>query len=128
VTYEGWEEQVPQEIRGDPLWEMKAYRLALFLHDLAWENCARLAKDRRGKAMAAMASQLIRSAGSVSANIEEGYGRGLGRQFNSQLPRRLRFTFHALRFTFRLTSQVLRDERHHPTKTPCLPPRRNLPL
>jgi four helix bundle protein len=78
VTYEEWKEQVPEEIRGDPLWEMKAYRLALFLHDLAWEDCARLAKDRRGKAIA---GQLIRSAGSISANIEEGYGRGFGRQF-----------------------------------------------
>lgn len=84
VTYEEWEGQVPREIRDDPLWEMKAYRLALFLHYLAWEDCARLVKDRHWKAMAAivaMAGQLIRSAGSVSANIEEGYGRGFGRQF-----------------------------------------------
>ncbi|MGB9870713.1 MAG: four helix bundle protein [Anaerolineae bacterium] len=28
-----------------------------------------------------MAEQLIRSAGSIAANIKEGYGRGLGRQF-----------------------------------------------
>jgi four helix bundle protein len=78
VTYEEWEEQVPEEIRGDPLWEMKGYRLALFLHDLAWEDCGRLVRDRRGKAIA---GQLIRSAGSISANIEEGYGRGFGKQF-----------------------------------------------
>lgn len=36
-----------------------------------------------------MAQQLIRSAGSVSANIEEGYGRGYGRD-------RLRFLGFAL--------------------------------
>jgi four helix bundle protein len=78
MTYEEWEEQVPDEIRRDPLWEMEAYRLALFLHDLAWEDCAQMLKDQRGKAIA---EQLIRSAGSISANIEEGYGRGFGKQF-----------------------------------------------
>lgn len=49
MTYEEWEEQVPEEIRGDPLWEMKAYRLALFLHDLAWEDCARLVRIGVGR-------------------------------------------------------------------------------
>lgn len=78
MTYEEWEGQVPREIRDDPLWEMKAYRLALFLYDLTWEDCTRLGRDRRGKAVA---DQLIRSAGSISANIEEGYGRGFGKQF-----------------------------------------------
>jgi four helix bundle protein len=34
--------------------------------------------DDRGKEIA---RQLIRSAGSIPANIEEGYGRGLGKEF-----------------------------------------------
>jgi hypothetical protein len=38
MTYEEWAEQVPGEIQSDPLWKMEAYRLALFLHDLAWED------------------------------------------------------------------------------------------
>jgi four helix bundle protein len=78
MTYEEWQEQVPDEIRNDPLWQMEAYRLALFLHDLAWEDCAQMIKDRRGKAIA---DQLTRSAGSIGANIEEGYGRGFGKPF-----------------------------------------------
>ena len=78
MTYEEWQRQVPDEIRDDPLWKMEAYRLALFLHDLAWEDCGRMLKDRRGRAIA---EQLIRSAGSISANIEEGYGRGFGKPF-----------------------------------------------
>jgi four helix bundle protein len=78
MTYEEWQRQVPDEIRDDPLWKMEAYRLALFLHDLTWEDCARMLKDRRGRTIA---EQLIRSAGSISANIEEGYGRGFGKPF-----------------------------------------------
>jgi len=78
MTYEEWQEDVPDGIQGDPLWDMEAYRLALFLHDLAWVDCEGMLKDPRGRAIA---GQLIRSAGSISANIEEGYGRGFGRPF-----------------------------------------------
>ncbi|OIO88203.1 MAG: hypothetical protein AUK03_16630 [Anaerolineae bacterium CG2_30_64_16] len=34
MTYEEWEEAVPEAIKADSLWRMKAYRLALFLADL----------------------------------------------------------------------------------------------
>ena len=78
MTYEDWAEQIPGEIENDPLWNMEAYRLALFLHDLAWEDCAQMMKDRRGRAIA---EQMIRSTGSIGANIEEGYGRGFGKPF-----------------------------------------------
>ena len=78
MTYEEWAEQVPSEIQGDPLWNMEAYRLALFMHDLAWGDCAQMMNDRRGRAIA---EQIIRSAGSIGANIEEGYGRGFGKPF-----------------------------------------------
>ena len=40
-----------------------------------WNDCERLVQDRRGRAIS---EQIIRSGGSVSANIEEGYGRGIG--------------------------------------------------
>ncbi len=49
---------------------------ALFFHDLCWQDCEQLLKHPLGKAVA---QQLIRSAGSISANIEEGYGRGYGK-------------------------------------------------
>lgn len=78
MTYEEWEAQVPAEFRQDPLWKMDAYRLALYLYDLAWEDCNQMRRDPRGRAVA---EQLVRSAGSVCANLEEGYGRGFGRQF-----------------------------------------------
>ncbi len=78
MEYEDWEAQVPDAIKDDPLWQMEAYRLALFLHDLAWKDCESLIKDIRGREIA---KQLIRSVGSISANIEEGYGRGFGRDY-----------------------------------------------
>jgi len=79
MTYEEWEQGVPEVIKADPVWQFYAYRKALFLYDLVWEDCERLMRDLRGRAVA---EQLIDSAGSISANIEEGYGRGYGKDRN----------------------------------------------
>jgi four helix bundle protein len=62
-------------MRCDPLWGFQVYPKALFLSDLAWEDSDRMMRDGRGKVVA---QQLIRSAGSICANIEEGHGRGFG--------------------------------------------------
>jgi four helix bundle protein len=78
MTYEEWEAQVPADISRDRLWELELYRLALFLCDLAWEDAATISKDFRGKEID---RQLIRAVGSIAANIEEGYGRGFGRDY-----------------------------------------------
>ncbi|MBI1930310.1 four helix bundle protein [Candidatus Poribacteria bacterium] len=74
TSYEAWEKTVPQEIMQEAVWGFYAYRKALFLFDLCWQDCEKLLRDSRGQAVA---DQLIDSVGSVSANIEEGYGRGL---------------------------------------------------
>lgn len=71
-----WAESVPDPIRRDPLWRMRVYRLALFASDRGWTNVEALHGDRRTRAMA---DQLARALGSVSANIAEGYSRGSGR-------------------------------------------------
>jgi four helix bundle protein len=55
---------------------MKVYRLALFLGDLAWHDTPRLVSDRR---LVSLADQLLRAAGSIGANIAEGYSRQSGR-------------------------------------------------
>lgn len=78
MNYEEWLAQVPENLKRDPLWQFQAYQKAVLLYDLAWEDCERLRKDLRGRAVA---QQLIRSAGSVCANIEEGFGRGYGREY-----------------------------------------------
>jgi four helix bundle protein len=47
------------------------------MFDLTWEDCGKLMDDARGRKIA---SQLIGSAGSISANMEEGRGRGFGKE------------------------------------------------
>jgi four helix bundle protein len=76
VRYEEWEVGVPSQIRNEGMWKFFGYRKALFLYDVCWKDCETLLKHPLGKAVA---RQLIRSAGSISANLEEGYGRGYGK-------------------------------------------------
>ncbi len=78
VSFEAWLRYVHPSIVNDPLWQFKLYPKALFAYDLVWEDCESLLLDERGKAIA---RQLIRSVGSISANIEEGYGRGYGKEY-----------------------------------------------
>ena len=81
-SFEEWAKTVHPTILNDPLWEFKVYPKALFAYDLAWMDCEHLLKDPRGKAVS---SQLIRSVGSISANIEEGFGRGYGKDYAYRL-------------------------------------------
>jgi four helix bundle protein len=76
MTYEEWEKGVASEIREGPVWKFYGYRKALFLYDLVWADCDYWQKDRRGRAII---EQIVRSTGSIGANIEEGFGRGFGR-------------------------------------------------
>jgi len=79
MEYEEWEVSVHERVKKEPVWGFWGYRKALFLYDLAWRDCQDLMRDRRGRAVA---EQLIRSVGSTSAKIEEGHGRGYGKQRN----------------------------------------------
>lgn len=72
MTFDEWAEGVPDDIRGDALWNVTAYRLSLFLADIGWKDVSRLAQDRR---TVSLADQLYRSLGSVSANMEEGFSK-----------------------------------------------------
>ena len=76
MTYEEWPAQMPDSLKNDPIWKFEAYPKALLLYDLAWEDTDKLLKDVRGRKLA---GQLIGSVGSISANIDEGFGRGIER-------------------------------------------------
>jgi four helix bundle protein len=72
MTYRDWLQTVPSCFTEDPLWKVEAYRLAMFAVDLAWPDVCKLATDRRTRELA---GRLHRSAGSISADIAEGYSR-----------------------------------------------------
>ncbi len=76
MRYEEWEQSVPEVIKGDSLWKVRVYRLALFLTDLGWLDATKLMRDGR---TITLADQLYRALGSVSANLAEGYSRGTGK-------------------------------------------------
>ena len=78
TSYEAWLEQVPDFIKNDALWDMEIYRKSLFISDLVWHDCEKLLQHKLGKPIA---EQLIRSGGSISANMEEGFGRGFGKDY-----------------------------------------------
>jgi four helix bundle protein len=76
MTFDDWEQTVPEAIRNDPVWKVQAYRLSLFLSDLAWHDTGKLLKDNR---TLGVCDQLYRAVGKISSNICEGYSRGTAR-------------------------------------------------
>lgn len=58
--------------------DFTAYTKSNIIWDLSWNDTMVLQKDFRGKEIA---KQMIRSVGSISANIEEGYGRGSNKEY-----------------------------------------------
>ncbi len=62
----------------DRLDEIKFYQLSLEIWDEFWNDAELMMNDIRGKEVV---RQLTRSIYSISANIEEGYGRGFGKEY-----------------------------------------------
>ena len=62
---------------NDRLESFGIYRLACQLFDEFWSDSEILGKDYRGRELS---KQQIRSLDSICANIEEGYGRGFGKE------------------------------------------------
>ncbi|HRA68378.1 MAG TPA: four helix bundle protein [Caldilinea sp.] len=77
-TFDEWKDSVPARIKSHQLWSSLFYQKALFLHDLCWFDCEPWLEDARGRSIVA---QIIRRCGSISANIEEEYGRCFGRDY-----------------------------------------------
>ena len=76
MNYAEWVAGVPEEITQDVLWKVEAYRLALFLSEIAWHDMNSLWKDERARNLA---DQLYRAGTSISANIAEGYSHSTGK-------------------------------------------------
>jgi four helix bundle protein len=76
LNFNEWVESLPAEIKGDTLWKMEAYRLALFATEIGWHDVTELMKDKR---TLGIADQLYRSLGSISANLAEGYSHHTGK-------------------------------------------------
>lgn len=71
LAQEEWERGVSPAVSRDLLWKLHVYRAALFLLHQAVGDAKEIRRRRRD----AIADQLVRAAGSVSANIAEGYSR-----------------------------------------------------
>jgi four helix bundle protein len=77
LTFPDWVLTVPEKIKSEKVWQLIAYQKALYLYDLLWIDTATWIRDPRGQALA---RQMTASSDSICANIEEGYGRGFGKQ------------------------------------------------
>jgi four helix bundle protein len=67
-----------EEVQLDNLENFGIYKMTLQAWNSFWEDSETLMKDVRGKEIA---RQMTRSVYSMSANIEEGYGRGFGNEY-----------------------------------------------
>jgi len=68
--------ELPEQLRRDPLSRMRAYRLASALLHEAWTDAEML---KHHPVTEKVAGQLYAAAGSISANLAEGYSRSSGR-------------------------------------------------
>jgi four helix bundle protein len=76
MSFQQWEQRVPADIKGDTLSLIEAYRLSLYLGDLAWHDANALTADPR---LLDVADQLRRATCRISASIGEGYSRDTGK-------------------------------------------------
>lgn len=71
LSFDQWDVVTPVVHRGDPLWNVRMFRMATYLAGRARSDTARLGRQ----ASLGQADQLVRAVGSIAANIAEGYSR-----------------------------------------------------
>ena len=72
-----FEQSPPPELFGDPIWRLPAYRIALFLSDIAQADARLLTSS---SCPPHIPVQLQRAVDSIGVNIAEGYSRFSGRE------------------------------------------------
>lgn len=82
ASFAAWVETVHPSLKEKGIWSFIGYQKALFAFDLGWTDCRLLLRDARGRPVA---DQLLRSLGAIGASIEEGYGRGFGKEYAYRL-------------------------------------------
>jgi four helix bundle protein len=97
MTYEEWEQSLPEIVRNDVIFRVQAFRLAAFLGACAELDTRHVVRDRR---FLKSAAQLCDASGSIAANIADGYPRRSGSD-------RARFFEYALTSTAEVKSWYL---------------------
>jgi four helix bundle protein len=74
--FAAFEQRQPDDLIGDPVWKLPAYRIGLFLSQVVQKDCVSL---RRFPGTEDCARQLQRAVDGIPANITDGYGRLSGK-------------------------------------------------
>jgi four helix bundle protein len=74
-SFDDWVSRAKLPDRGDRIWRMNAYRLAIYALEIAWSDAVALDRSRITRPIG---SQLYRAIGSIGGNIAEGYSRSSG--------------------------------------------------
>jgi hypothetical protein len=82
MNYQVWERSVPPQIRADGVWSVEAYRLALFLADMAWHDATDLAKHRRTIKLGA---ELIEAMSGVASGLARAHDRSVNAEHRNAL-------------------------------------------
>ncbi|MCW1968349.1 MAG: hypothetical protein KIH69_009565 [Anaerolineae bacterium] len=70
MTYEEWELTVPEQLQRDEIWEMKPYRYALYLFELAWQDTDEITHTPKAQSIS---DQLLRAISGISESLAHGF-------------------------------------------------------
>src|SRR5688572_24017737 len=73
--YDDWVRSLPDYVRSDSIWNLTAYKQALYARRCAWPDSMNIARHRLGEPIA---RQLYRAVASIGANIADGWSRTTG--------------------------------------------------
>lgn len=107
MTYDEWEKTLPDVVRNDVIFRVQAFRLASYVCACAELDTRAVVRDRR---FIKSAGQLCDAAGSIAANIADGYPRRSGAD-------RARFFEYALNSTAEVKSWYLQTRIRLPPGT-----------